>query len=348
MSAPAAEPIAAAEFAAAMATLGPFEPTPHLAIAVSGGPDSLALAALAAAWLRQAGGRGTALTVDHGLRPAAAAEARWVADRVARLDLAHRTLRWHRVDGERATQAGARAARYRLLEDAAAELGCLHLLLGHHRDDNARTVAMRRRRGRGPGLAGMPAVRELDRVRLLRPLLAFPAVRLRATARRPGCGWIEDPSNRDPRFERSRIAGGPVDRGAIRDRLAREQAATRWLARHLGRTADRGVAFELAGWRAQPPDLAAEILARAAHAVGGIGYAPGRGRVVRAAAELVAGRGGLTLAGARVRRAGPRLVFEAEQPNLRPSKAGEERAKALAGAPFGAAHVVTDGAILIC
>ncbi|MFP4360257.1 MAG: tRNA lysidine(34) synthetase TilS, partial [Alphaproteobacteria bacterium] len=164
-----------------MAALGPFEPAPHLALAVSGGADSLALAVLAADWLSARGGRGTVLTVDHGLRPAAAAEAVWTADMVARLGLAHRTLRWRRPRGLRVTQASARVARYRLLEAAAAEAGCLHLLLAHHREDNARTIAMRRRRAAGPGLAGMPAVRELDRVRLLRPLLGCARARLRAT-----------------------------------------------------------------------------------------------------------------------------------------------------------------------
>jgi tRNA(Ile)-lysidine synthase len=343
----AAEPIGSAAFAAAMARLGPFEPAPHLAIAVSGGADSLALAVLAVDWLNRRGGRGTVLTVDHGLRAAGAAEARWVADAAARLGCGHRTLHWRRPPGRRATQASARDARYRLLEDAAADLGCLHLLVGHHGDDNARTIAMRRARAEGPGLAGMPAVRELDRVRLLRPLLAFPRARLRATAARPGRGWIEDPSNRDPRFERTRVTASAVA-PAVEQRRALEIAAHAWLARHVRRAAGGALAFEAAAWDRAPRDVAAEVLARAVATVGATTPPPGRGRVVAAMRRLEAGRAGLTLAGAIVGRAGGRLVVAPER--SRSSVIGARRARrpALAGAVFGGSHVVSDAAILIC
>ncbi|NBB71947.1 MAG: tRNA lysidine(34) synthetase TilS, partial [Alphaproteobacteria bacterium] len=283
-------------------------------------------------------------TVDHGLRAAAAAEACWVAAAAARLGFAHRTLRWRRAPGRRATQAGARDARYRLLEDAAAERGCLHLLLGHHRDDNARTVAMRRRRAEGPGLAGMPAVRELDRVRVLRPLLGFARARLRATAARPGYGWIEDPANRDPRFERTRVAASAVA-PAVEERRALETAARAWLARHLHREAGGALAFDAAAWDRAPRGLAAEVLARAVATVGGTTPAPGRGRVAAAVRRLDAGRTRLTLAGALVGRARERLVVAPERSTLQ-SPASKQTA--LAGAGFGGSHVVSDAAILIC
>ena len=81
-------------FASLMDPLGPFEHNPHLAVAVSGGADSMALALLAHAWVRHGGGTMTALTVDHGLRPEAAGEARqvgvWLTDR----GIAHETLVW--------------------------------------------------------------------------------------------------------------------------------------------------------------------------------------------------------------------------------------------------------------
>ena len=340
----AAEPVTAGEFAGAMAALGPFEPAPHLALAVSGGADSLALAVLAADWLEARGGRGTVLTVDHGVRVAAAAEARWMADEAARLGFAHRTLRWRRAPGRRATQARARDARYRLLEDAAGALGCLHLLVGHHRDDNARTIAMRRRRrAEGPGLAGMAAVRELDRVRLLRPLLAFAPARLRATAVRPGRGWIEDPANRDPRFERTRVAASAIA-PAVEERLALETAARAWLARHVRREAGGALALDAAAWERAPRDLAAEVLARAVTTVGGTAPAPGRGRVVAAARRLEAGQTRLTLAGAIVGRALERLVVVPERSSLPTTPI---RRPTLAGAVFDGSHVVSDAAILI-
>jgi tRNA(Ile)-lysidine synthase len=347
VSAPAAaEPVSAAAFADAMAALGPFEPAPHLALAVSGGADSLALATLAAAWLAARGGRGTALTVDHGLRPAAAAEAAWVADAVHRLGLAHRTLTW-RPAGRRATQARARDARYRLMEDAAADLGCLHLLLGHHREDNARTVAMRRRRAAGPGLAGMPAVRELDRVRVLRPLLDVPRARLRATAATLGRGWIEDPSNRDRRFERVRVAEGDVV-PAVAERLALEAAARAWLARHVRREPAGALALDAAAWDRAPAALADEVLARAVATVGAGAHPLGRGRVSAVARRLRAGQRRLTLGGAIVGRAAGRLVVTPERAAVRAPRPRHRGRPPLAGAPFGASHVVTDAAILIC
>jgi tRNA(Ile)-lysidine synthase len=345
----AAEPIPAAGFAAAMAALGPFEPRPQLALAVSGGADSLALAVLAADWAAARGGRGTALTVDHGLRAAAAAEAAWVRAAAQRLGLAHRTLRWARPAGARVTQASARAARYRLLEDAAAALGCLHLLTGHHRDDNARTIAMRARRGAGPGLAGMPAVRELDRVRLLRPLLAFERARLRATAAGLGRGWIEDPSNRDPRFERTRVATAPAPAGAASAaRLALEAAARAWLARHVRRDSGGGLVLDATAWDRTTPELAAELVARAVAAVGGAAPAPGRGRVRTVVRRLADGDGRLTLGGAILGRAGARLVVTPERPRSTGTDPRPRRHVALAGPPFGAPHVVTDAGILIC
>jgi len=343
----AAEPIPAAAFARAMAALGPFEPAPHLALAVSGGADSLALAVLAADWLRARGGRGTVLTVDHGLRPAAAAEAAWTADAARALGLAHRTLRWRRPAGLRVTQASARAARYRLLDEAAAEAGCLHLLLGHHRDDNARTIAMRRRRGAGPGLAGMPAVRELDRVRLVRPLLAFPAARLRATAATLGRGWIEDPSNRDPRFERTR-APAAAFAPAVEDRRALETAARGWLARHVQREANGALAFELEAWDRAAPDLAAEVLARAVATVGAADHPLGRGRVATVMRRLRAGQRRLTVGGAILGRVGAKLVVAPERATSMVPSGRARRGAALAGAPFEGSYVVTDAAILIC
>jgi tRNA(Ile)-lysidine synthase len=343
----AAEPITAAAFAAAMTAFGPFEPRPHLALAVSGGADSLALAVLAADWAAARGGRATVLTVDHGVRAAASAEAAWVEAAAMRLGLAHRTLRWARPGAARVTQASARAARYRLLADAAAALGCLHLLTGHHRDDNARTVAMRARRGAGPGLAGMPAVRELDRVRLLRPLLAFERARLRATAATLGRGWIEDPSNRDPRFERTRIAPVPAA-PAVAARLALEAAARAWLARHVRRDAGGGLVLDAAAWDRTRPELAAELVARAVAAVGGAAPAPGRGRVRGVARRLAEGDGRLTLGGAILGRAGGRLVVTPERPTSTSADPRPRRGAALAGPGFGASHVVTDAGILIC
>ena len=109
------EHLSGIEFARQMAALGPFEPKPRIAVAVSGGADSMALALLAAGWARKAGGAAIMLTVDHGLRRESAAEARQVARWMRARKIAHHTLRWAGAKPESNIAAAARAARYGLL-----------------------------------------------------------------------------------------------------------------------------------------------------------------------------------------------------------------------------------------
>ncbi|MGE0725158.1 MAG: tRNA lysidine(34) synthetase TilS, partial [Alphaproteobacteria bacterium] len=132
-----------------MARLGPWERSPRLAVAVSGGPDSLALTLLADGWARARGGAVLALTVDHGLRPEAAAEAATVAAWLGARGIAHATLEWSGPRPMAAIQAAARAARLDLLAAACREAGILHLLLAHHRQDQAETASLRGARGSG-------------------------------------------------------------------------------------------------------------------------------------------------------------------------------------------------------
>src|SRR5690606_9469224 len=114
----------------------PFEPRPHLAAAVSGGADSTALLLLAHQWASERGGRITTLTVDHGLRPEARAEAQSVARLCAERGIEHHILTCPPFPGG-ATQEEAREARYGLLTGWCRERHALHLLLAHHRDDQA-------------------------------------------------------------------------------------------------------------------------------------------------------------------------------------------------------------------
>src|SRR5947207_15421027 len=115
---------------------------PALVLAVSGGPDSLALMWLAARWRRALtrGPRLIAVTVDHGLRPEAAREARDVKRLAATLDIPHRTLRWRGVKPATGLPAAAREARYRLLSKAARAAKASHILTAHTRDDQAETM----------------------------------------------------------------------------------------------------------------------------------------------------------------------------------------------------------------
>ena len=130
-------------FVAAMDRLGPFEPNPALAVAVSGGADSMGLAVLARGWVEHIGGSVRALVVDHGLRAASPNEAQVTIERLGRLGITGRILRLSDLAPGSALAERARIMRYQVLTNACAEAGILHLLLGHHAADQVETLAMR-------------------------------------------------------------------------------------------------------------------------------------------------------------------------------------------------------------
>jgi tRNA(Ile)-lysidine synthase len=203
---------AAAALAAALAHDLPRD-AKAIGVAVSGGSDSLGLMVLLADWARLSGTCIRVATVDHGLRPAAAAEAALVARHAARLGLEHDVLTWRDWDGRGNLQAMARAARFALLRDWAALHGLTHVCLGHTLDDQAETVLLRLARGSGvDGLSAMArARRDPDGPVWLRPLLGARRTDLRALLQQRGFGWIDDPSNTDLRFDRVKL------RQALRD-----------------------------------------------------------------------------------------------------------------------------------
>lgn len=195
--------------------LAPLAQFPAVLLAVSGGPDSMALMYLAAAWSQRLKGTAPRLcvaTVDHGLRTESAQEAAFVARAAAALGFEHRTLRWTGEKPATGVPAAARAARYDLLEAAALSFGGtdpVALAVAHTRDDQAETFLMRLKRGSGvEGLSGMALSRPLkadSRVSLVRPLLAMPKLRLMATLTAYGAAWIDDPTNVDQDHERPRV-----------------------------------------------------------------------------------------------------------------------------------------------
>ncbi len=273
-----AEPVGAAEFEALMRPLGPFAPDRRVAVAVSGGADSMALALLAAGW-----GRTTALVVDHGLRPEAGAEAALTARRLASLDVPARVLAVSGLRRGPALHARARAARYEALLRGCAGAGLADLLLGHHLADQAETLAMRAEAGSGPaGLAGMAAMTVLATARLLRPLLRIPPARLRATLASRGVGWVDDPSNQDPATRRARLrAGPPLDAAASWAHGRARAAAEAALAEALGRRA----AIHPEGYATVDDGaLSAAILSALAWALSGRAYPPSPAAVARAVA----------------------------------------------------------------
>ncbi|MBN9343589.1 MAG: tRNA lysidine(34) synthetase TilS [Caedibacter sp. 38-128] len=197
------EPITEAEFAQSMTKLGPFEPHPYLAVAVSGGSDSLALALLANQWIKNHAGSLIALTVDHQLRPTSTQEAHQVQQWLSGYGINTIILTWAEEKSGRRLQEKAREARYQKLEEWCRDQGVLHLLLGHHLEDQLETVSMRAEKGSGiEGMAGMSALVEKPYHRLLRPLLLYTKSRLQATLISSHQPWIEDPSNQNPKFKR--------------------------------------------------------------------------------------------------------------------------------------------------
>jgi tRNA(Ile)-lysidine synthase len=210
MSGPAAD--LPSVFSAAMEPLGPFEPNPSLAVAVSGGADSMALALLTRDWVRARGGSLVAFVVDHALRPTSGDEARLTLDRLRHHDIPARLLTIAGLMPGSALAERARISRYDILTSACAEANILHLLLGHHLGDQAETLAMRVLRGsHASGLAGMAALRETTWLRLLRPLLGIEPVALRTFLSAAGAEWVEDPSNRNLQTLRARLRMGFAD-----------------------------------------------------------------------------------------------------------------------------------------
>jgi tRNA(Ile)-lysidine synthase len=214
---------------------------PAIVLAVSGGPDSIALMWLAARWRRalKRGPRLIAVTVDHGLRTAAAAEARDVKRLARSLDLQHRTVRWSGTKPRTGLPAAARSARYRLLAQAARANGATHILTAHTRDDQAETLLMRIMRGSGiAGLAAMARESDRDGVRLARPFLNVSKSQLIATLRKAKISFADDPTNRDTSFTRPRLR-------MLMPALAAEGGDTRNLARLASRLARANQAVEV-------------------------------------------------------------------------------------------------------
>jgi tRNA(Ile)-lysidine synthase len=181
---------------------------PRLAVAVSGGSDSMALLHLVAQWSLQQNGPSHvfALTVDHGLRSGSDFEAMHVARWCAALQVPHVSLSWLGEKPTSGIQAKARQARYDLLARWCRENAVPVLMTGHTADDQAETVYMRQRRTSSvKSLAGIWPENQWLNVRVLRPLLAMRRETLRLYLQSLGAEWLDDPSNDNPKFERVRV-----------------------------------------------------------------------------------------------------------------------------------------------
>lgn len=319
---------------------------PVLVLAVSGGPDSVALMWLAARWraaLKQ-GPRLVAITVDHGLRAESAREARDVKRLASSLGIEHRTLMWRGDKPATGLPAAARDARYDLLAKAARRVGAAHIVTAHTRDDQAETVLMRLSRGSGiTGLAGMARQSARGDVVVLRPLLDVSKEQLVATLRRGKVDFASDPTNHDLAYTRPRLralmpalaAEGADARTLTRlaVRLARANAALEQMAdgaeRYLAQMSphDGRDGFDLAGFLALGDEIRVRLLLRAIDRVGHEGPAElGKVEALVQALDLAVrrakpGRGGAllkqSLAGAIVSIARGRIQIVPAPPRRR-------------------------------
>lgn len=269
-----------------MAQLGPFFPDqsdyPPIAMAVSGGGDSLCLAWLASFWRKNL----LALVVDHGLRPESGQEAQQTIARLQAMNIPAQLLVLTDLKKGSAMAHRAREARYARLIAACQEYGCTDLLLGHQADDLAETVWMRQNSSSGPeGLAGMGWITVRSDIRLIRPLLGFSRAALRNTLRQAHLEWVDDPSNQDQRAERVRLRfllqendqrahfwKLSMQSGQLRMRKERERAVQ--LALHAVMCPE--------GWAALGPELPdVDVLAALIRSIGGAEYPPAQSAVVR-------------------------------------------------------------------
>jgi len=308
LSAAASASISTAEFSELMRAAGRFSgvDTLTVAVAVSGGVDSMTLLALTSDWGAETGTAITALTVDHGLRTESSTEAQLVAAWCSAHDIPHETLVWVGEKPARGIQAAARTARYALLEDWCRAHGCRDLLVAHSQNDQVETFLMRMSRGSGvDGLAAMPLVSDRDGVRLIRPLLDVPRWRINATAAARALETITDPSNLDRRFARIRMRdklkqlvdhGVPVAAIANTVRIFGDIRGTRENA--IAELANEIVDFHQEGYAAiaraglggVEPEMAKGLVSAVLTSIGGLDYPPRRESLDRLMADLLYNR----------------------------------------------------------
>jgi len=306
---PTAEPTGPIKDCELPALFAPLAEAPRIALAVSGGGDSLALLDCVDRWRRKRADPPTliVLSVDHGLRKSSRTAAAGVAAISRDRGIEVRLLRWTGRKPQSDIEAAARAARYRLLLAAAREFGVSHVLLGHHLDDQAETLLLRL--ARGSGLFGLAAMRReipVDDVTIFRPFLETSRSRLAETIAVAGLTPVEDPMNTDPRFARARIrrimpliaADGvdPAGLAATARRLADaaeaiDAAASDLIAGAVELNAMAAATIDPAAFFNRPGEVWRRALLRLLLALGGVHYPPRFERLVALADAMAAHRG---------------------------------------------------------
>jgi tRNA(Ile)-lysidine synthase len=299
-----------------------------LLVGVSGGADSMALAAAAAFECARAGVRLIGVVVEHGLQPETALVAKQVAARLAAMGLADAEIRSVKVSGGGGLEAAAREARYRAFAEAAREHGAAGVLLGHTRDDQAETVLLGLARGSGPrSLAGMdPVVRQANGLTLIRPLLNCSRATTEQFCTDSGIEVWNDPQNQEERFSRVRVRKNlmPILENELGPGVAQALARTAELLREdlnlldaLADEAYRGsvklgptsATITVAALAEMPSAIASRVVHRAIGVFGGAATKKHVDEVLDLVLEWH-GQGELTLPRVRVVRQGDDLIFK--------------------------------------
>lgn len=274
----------------------------HIAVAISGGSDSLALLSLLDAWRQDGGPKLSAVTVDHGLRPASADEAANVAKLCAMREIPHDTLRWTRGQSTGNLHDQARRARYAIMAGWAATRGIPVIALGHTLDDQAETFLMRLARGAGlDGLSAMRPTWQDGPTTFARPLLTCARETLRDHLRGQNLTWVEDTANTDPTYDRSRVRAALPELGIAPQTLAdvaghlaqaRDalHAVTLQAARKIAHVDHGDVVIDHAGFCDLSPDLARRFLLTALRWINGADYPPRGSAMTALLAECRAAR----------------------------------------------------------
>ena len=289
-----------------------------VALALSGGGDSMALLHLAADWCARRGRRLLALTVDHRLHPDSAAWTAFAGEAARAVGADCRALSWEGPKPSTGLPAAARAARHALLADAARQAGARVILMAHTADDIAESDWMR---DQGATLGALrdwspsPSWPQGRGLMLLRPLLTTSRTDLRAFLAARNARWFEDPANADPRFMRTRArhALNPSPDG--RRGNPRTGAPAEVLrAGDEGRTAPRLTSADSwSGLLTLPRAVSARALAAALLSVSGQSTPPRGPRLAALHARLASGAAvTATLTGARVQTDGDRLLITRE------------------------------------
>jgi tRNA(Ile)-lysidine synthase len=323
-----------------------------IAVAVSGGGDSLALMHLLAAFAKATKRPAPiVLTVDHGLRKSSVADAKQVSAWAKAAGLKAHVLAWRGQKPKTGLEAAAREARYRLMGAWLVKHRIAALLVGHTQDDQAETFLLRLARGSGlDGLSAMQArapwpLPEFESLAVHRPLLGATRDELRAYLKSRKQPWLDDPMNDDSAFDRVKIRkalGALADAGLSSARIAAAAA-------HLGRAraaletvtqavlvralkpARDGVLLDPAVLAAAPREVGLRALAAVLMAVSGQAYRPRFEALERLLGAIASGAlgAGATLHGCHIRpmgraHGGPGLLVRPESPR----KAGTSRKKA--------------------